>query len=201
MCTLNNSLNLNEIYIAFISYFWAETGLVWLHIHPNFMLLLWTRLIGNVRFLFFSSQLPHRGFSKLKSKRQPTWQGRKRLSRVLVPPHMFLWARCSVTVRIWAYTLPGDTTYQNPTPLHGPGGEILGLGVLKNIIRQIQSASRITAGDLSPVPVKCASATTGFGGFGVFNLLSTLGLILPSLVIRWPHHSSSNGCVFLPFSV
>lgn len=45
-------------------------------------------------------------------------------------------------------TLSGDSTCRNPALFHGPEGEILVLGVLKNAIGQMQPASHITAGDL-----------------------------------------------------
>lgn len=47
-------------------------------------------------------------------------------------------------------SLSGDPTCRNPTLFHGPRGEILVLGILKNAIGQIQSASHTIAGDLFP---------------------------------------------------
>jgi len=95
---------------------------------------------------FFSSQLPYGGFSKLKSKQQPTRKEKKITDLCPCPPecvfgHDVLW-------RLGFGRALGDPTCQNPTLLSGPGAEILGLGVLKNVIGQMQSASHITAGDL-----------------------------------------------------
>lgn len=163
------------------------------------MLLLWTQLIGNVCFLFF---LPVALWWVFKTQIKATAYMTGKKMTVLCPcPPACVFGHDALGWPGFGYHPQWGPNLPKPHSVACTRGRNLSFGCFEECYRTNATCQSHHCWGFIPVPVKFASATTGFGEFGVFNLPSTLGLIMHSLMIRCPHHSSSNGCLFLPLSV
>lgn len=139
------------------------------------MLRLWTRLIRSVCFLVFLP-VPYGGVSKLKSKQLPPRQGRKYLTHGFVHLCVFM----DLVLKIWDQ-LPWSTQF-------------LLLSVDQRVKLWLCMTWRMLLGkgNLPDTQLRgfilVTSTVMTLGEFGVFNLPSALGLVVPSLVIMCPHH-------------